>query len=74
MTITRIVRAMVAALLVILALPTGSANAHAVLIGTEPVAGAVLDASPEEIILRFNESVSTAFSSVRVIDQDGDEL
>ena len=74
MTITRIVRAMVAALLVILALPTGSANAHAVLIGTEPVAGGVLDASPEEIILRFNESVSTAFSSVRVIDQDGDEL
>lgn len=69
----RAVRVLVAAIVAALALPVGGAEAHAVLIGTEPVAGAVLDASPEEIILRFNESVSTAFSSVRVIDANGDE-
>lgn len=70
----RLVRLAVAAIVAALALPAGGANAHAVLIGTEPVAGAVLDVSPEEIILRFNESVSTAFSSVRVIDSNGDEM
>ena len=74
MTMTRFVRAVVAAVLVTLALPAVGARAHAVLIGTEPTAGAVLEASPEEIILRFNEAVSTAFSSVRVINQDGTEL
>ncbi len=68
------VRVIVAAIIALLVLPVSSAHAHAVLIGTEPVAGAVLDASPEEIILRFNESVSTAFSSVRVLNQDGEEL
>ena len=74
MTMSRGVRALIAALVIMLVVPAASASAHAVLIGTEPVAGAVLDASPEEIILRFNESVSTAFSSVRVINQEGTEL
>ena len=69
-----VIRACIALVVVLFALPTDGVSAHAVLIGTEPVAGAVLDVSPEEIILRFNESVSTAFSSVRVINQNGDEL
>jgi copper transport protein len=72
--IKRIVRLFVGMVVVLFALPAGSATAHAVLIDTEPSVGAVLDSSPEEIILRFNESVSTAFSSVRVIDQNGEEL
>lgn len=70
----RTIRLLLAAVIAVFALPVDGVRAHAVLIGTEPVAGAVLDASPEEIILRFNESVSTAFSSVRVIDANGDEL
>jgi len=69
-----LVRLIVGIVVVLFALPSSAASAHAVLIDTEPSVGAVLDASPEEIILRFNESVSTAFSSVRVIDQNGNEL
>lgn len=48
--------------------------AHAVLIDTEPKAGAILTESPERIVLTFNERVGTSFSSVRILDSSGDEL
>lgn len=44
------------------------AGAHAQLITTTPANDAVVDASPREVILRFNEPVETAFGAVRVYD------
>jgi len=44
------------------------AFAHASLIGTTPSRGAVLDRSPGQVVLRFDESVSTVVGSVRVFD------
>lgn len=45
-----------------------SAFAHASLIGTTPARGAVLDRPPAQVVLRFDESVSTVEGSVRVFD------
>ena len=47
-----------------------SAFAHASLVGTTPTQGAVLDRSPTEVVLRFDEPVSTVAGSVRVFDGD----
>ena len=58
------VAAIIAAALV--AAPT--AFAHANLIGTTPTSGAVLDRSPAQVVLRFDEPVSTVAASVRVFD------
>jgi copper transport protein len=48
---------------------TGSAFAHASLIGTDPVQGAVLDARPASVTLTFNEPVSV--TALRLIGTDG---
>lgn len=50
------------------------ADAHAVLVDTEPKSGAILDESPSQITLTFDERVNTSFSSVRVLDFEGNEL
>ena len=47
-----------------------SALAHASLVGTTPANGAVLDRPPGEVVLRFDEAVSTVPGSVRVFDSD----
>jgi copper transport protein len=56
-----------AALLAVLALAP-AAGAHARLTTTEPANDAVLDESPRFVLLRFDESVETAFGAVRVYD------
>jgi len=45
-----------------------AAFAHASLVSTTPPRGAVLDGSPSEVVLSFDESVSTVAGSVRVFD------
>lgn len=45
-----------------------AALAHASLIGTSPEKGAVLDRSPAQVVLRFDEAVSTVQGSVRVFN------
>lgn len=44
------------------------ASAHAGLESSEPLPGAYLDASPEHVTLDFDEPITTAFGSVRVLD------
>ncbi|MEY3365683.1 MAG: hypothetical protein RIS71_420, partial [Actinomycetota bacterium] len=44
------------------------ATAHAGLESSEPLPGAYLDASPEHVTLDFDEPITTAFGSVRVLD------
>ena len=57
----------VAAILVALAL-VPAAGAHARLITTEPANDSVLEQSPRFVLLRFDESVETAFGAIRVYD------
>jgi copper transport protein len=48
-----------------------SAFAHAILQESTPANGAVVRTSPQAVSLRFNESVETAFGSIRVYDCAG---
>lgn len=50
------------------------ASAHATLIGTDPVEGAVLDAAPERVTFTFNESVIGVPAGIRVFDATGAEV
>jgi copper transport protein len=60
-------RALLLALLT-LGLLAAPASAHAVLVSTDPVAGAVLDRAPSAVTLVFAEPVEAAFGAVRVYD------
>ena len=60
----------VVALLSVLA-PAQIASAHAILLTSEPAPSAVLDQSPTEIALFFNEEVDTVFGRVRILDSSG---
>ena len=48
-----------------------SALAHAHLVRATPAAGATVSTPPNEVTLRFNEKLESAFSSVVVRDQTG---
>ncbi|QOC92111.1 copper resistance CopC/CopD family protein [Micromonospora craniellae] len=54
--------------------PAAPAAAHAVLLGTDPVDGAVLATAPAQITLTFNEQVTVRPGGVRLLDAAGDEL
>jgi copper transport protein len=60
----------VVALLTVLA-PAQLASAHAILLISEPAPSAVLDQSPTEIALFFNEFVDTVFGKIRILDSSG---
>jgi copper transport protein len=45
-----------------------AASAHAVLLTTDPANDAVVQRSPARVVLRFNETVETAFGGIRVFD------
>lgn len=65
--------AALAAALVALAGPAG-ASAHAVLLETRPANDAIVDESPTEVVLRFDEPVETALGSIRVFDASGERV
>ncbi|MBB3036380.1 copper transport protein [Hoyosella altamirensis] len=50
------------------------AAAHAVLLGTDPGDGAVLDSPPDTITLTFNENVAVPPNGVTVLDATGDAV
>lgn len=60
----------VVALLTVLA-PAQIASAHAILLTSEPAPSAVLDQSPTEIALFFNEFIDTVFGKIRILDSTG---
>ncbi len=60
----------IVALLTVLA-PAQIASAHAILLTSEPAPSAVLDQSPTEIALFFNEFVDTVFGKVRILNSSG---
>ena len=45
-----------------------AASAHAMLVSSGPANDEVLERAPAQVVLRFNESVETAFGSIRVYD------
>lgn len=51
--------------------PAAPAAAHASLVGTSPVAGAILDDQPAEVTLTFSEPVGTSLGRITVVDPDG---
>ena len=64
---------LLAVLAAFLALPA-AAGAHAVLLSSEPTAGAVLQTQPTEVLLRFNEPVEAAGGSIIVAAGDGSRV
>jgi copper transport protein len=48
------------------------ANAHAVLVASDPAAGERIDRSPATVTLTFDENVETSLGSLRVLDAAGD--
>jgi copper transport protein len=57
-----------------LALGPAPAEAHAELISTEPASGEQLDVAPEQVVLRFTESVDVADDAVEVLTAGGDRI
>ena len=71
LTLTRTIAAIFAVAFTLL-LSIADAQAHAVLMGSDPKADAELDGSPKTISLTFNESVGPVF--FKVLDSDGNEV
>ncbi len=51
-----------------------AADAHAVLIASEPAADALVEAPPQQLTLSFNEGVTVADDAVRLLDPAGDPV
>ncbi|GAX91955.1 copper resistance protein CopC [Effusibacillus lacus] len=58
-------------LLLTLWVSTGTVSAHANLTGTDPKDGAVLDESPEQIVLDFNEFLEREAVDLEILDGNG---
>ena len=57
----------------LLAWPAGAAG-HAVLTHSTPHRGATVETAPPEVQFDFNEAVEASFGSVRVYDENGDQV
>jgi copper transport protein len=67
----RVVAVALLAALAVVCGPAPPASAHATLIGTDPVEGAVLDAAPGRVVFTFDEAVAAVPDGVRVFDAAG---
>ena len=52
----------------------GTAAAHAELVSVNPADGEVLDVAPTEVVLTFSEPVSLTGGSVRVLNDDAEDV
>lgn len=66
--------ALVAAVVVLLLLTATPADAHAVLVSTDPPDGATLDGPPEQVTITFSEPVTPPEGALRVYDSSGDRV
>jgi copper transport protein len=62
------------AALAVAAVLAPGAFAHSVLIGTQPGNDVVVQQSPDEVLLEFDEPVDASLGSVRVFDADGRQV
>ncbi len=51
-----------------------AAFAHAQLLGTSPLSGAVVQTQPQQVIFKFNQAVGGTLGAVRVYDAQGNEV
>ena len=56
------------------ALAPAAASAHAILIGTQPVTGTTVKATPREVVFEFNQAVGGTLGAVRVYNGVGTEV
>jgi methionine-rich copper-binding protein CopC len=61
-------------LTVLAALSQSPAWAHAALEGAMPAKNAELADAPKDVTLQFNEELEPAFSSIKVLDVDGNDV
>jgi copper transport protein len=54
--------------------PAPRAEAHAIVLSTEPAIDEVVPASPGSVIIRFNEPIEISFGALRVYSTDGDRV
>lgn len=75
-TVSGVVRSAVGALLTVAALlfAASPAAAHAVLLGTDPEDGEILDSAPDTVTLTFNENVTLPAESVAVLTAAGEPI
>ncbi|WP_282702815.1 copper resistance protein CopC [Streptomyces sp. CC219B] len=52
----------------------GPVSAHAVLTGSDPQQGAVVDEAPDRVSLTFSEEVAISEGALRVLDPDGERV
>ena len=52
----------------------GYVAAHAKLVSSEPAADAVVEVGPTSILLMFNKPVESAFSSIRISNQNNEAI
>ncbi len=57
-----------------LLVPAPPAEAHAIVLSTEPAIDEVVPDAPESVIIRLNESVEISFGAMRVYSTDGDRV
>jgi copper transport protein len=69
--VTRLLGVLVAALALGLVLPAAPASAHAELVSTVPVAGAVLVDAPSSVVLTFDEPVDLVPDGIQLYDGSG---
>ncbi len=70
----RIVSVASALLLLLVWLGAAPAAAHASLVGSEPVADAVYDQAPSEVVLTFDDTVDADLGGIQVFGPDGDRV
>jgi copper transport protein len=56
------------------ALAPAAASAHAILVGTRPVTGTTVKATPREVVFEFNQAVGGTLGAVRVYNGVGTEV
>ena len=62
------------AALAVLGFSTSPALAHAELLSTDPLAGAVLDTAPDAVTLTFSEGIDIGLGAIRLFDGSGDAV
>jgi copper transport protein len=62
------------AAIVLATVPASPALAHSTLVATEPPRDAIVEHSPDRVLLRFDERVETALGSIRVYDGAGERV
>jgi copper transport protein len=62
------------AAIVLATVPASPALGHSTLVATEPSRDAIVEHSPDRVLLRFDEPVDTALGSIRVYDGAGERV